>query len=406
MLLVCTRNLVDKDCKRKKMGKKYFVGLSVFLIFSIGLNVFFLMSDGLFYWKQKRLAKICASEEKCLTSKNAFYRQIIPASLKWSTTGWTSQTPTINGTPKENLLFNLKGKEGFKPFSSSEEGWLIHAVLEYAIKEKDKNLIEEIEDIFQKEILYTKIQVTDQAINGVVACQLYKHSKKNIYKDYADKMFKWIKSKDTPYGIVYHGLKEISNVDGIGMCVPFLSQYSKTFKKSEAYRLALKQINVYNKFGVDSETGFPAQGYSLSLPHIKMGSCNWGRGISWYLCGLSYVKYEDLDNCAQKKIKLFNENIVRLYDKWGGMFSQFYAQGGLDLSATLPCLYYLYSQGIVSYSEKQVLSFSKYMHDGILYNSSGPIRGCNYYSEYFGPNPISQAFMIKLLNLNYGRDEK
>lgn len=380
--------------------KKKYIGLIVLLIFSIGMNAFFLLSDGLFYCKQKQLAKKCASEGKCVRDKREFYSLIVPASLKWSTTGWKSQTPTVNGTPKDNLFFNLRGKKGFKPFSSSEEGWLLHAVLEYAIKENDRDLISKINGIFEKEILTQDIKVTDQAINGVVACQLYTVCKGKKYKDYAIKMYNWIKSQDSQYGIVYHGLKEVSNVDGIGMCVPFLSIYSKTFNEKEAYHLALKQINVYNKFGVDGETGFPAQGYSLSQPHIKMGSCNWGRGISWYLCGVSYVNLSDLDSCAQQKINLFNENIAMLYNRWGGEFSQFYEQGGLDLSATLPCLYYLYYKKIVPYSLKHVLSFSKNMHDGILYNSSGPIRGCNYYSEYFGPNPIAQAFMIKLLNLN------
>lgn len=380
--------------------KKKVIGLSITLFLSVVLNLFFLLSDGLFYWKQKKLAKICNTESKHLTNKRDFYDQIIPASLEWATTGWTSQTPTVNGTPKENLYFNLIGKKGFKPFSSSEEGWLIHAVLEYAIKVKDKQLINKIESIFKKEILNQEIHVTDQAINGVVACQLYSISQKQKYKAYATKMYRWIKSQDSQYGIVYHNLREISNVDGIGMCVPFLSAYSKTFNNKEAYQLALKQLNIYNEYGVDGDTGIPAQGYSITQPHIKLGSCNWGRGISWYLCGLSSVNIEDLSLKAQRNIKLFNENIVQLNSKWSGNFSQFYSQGGVDLSATLPCLYYMYNKKLIPFSIKQVLGYSKYMHDGILYNSSGPIRGCNYYSEYFGPNPISQAFMIKLLNLD------
>ena len=119
-------------------------------------------------------------------------------------------------------------------------------------------------------------------------------SQKQKYKAYATKMYRWIKSQDSLYGIVYHNLREISNVDGIGMCVPFLSAYSKTFNNKEAYQLALKQLNIYNEYGVDGDTGIPAQGYSITQPHIKLGSCNWGRGISWYLCGLSSVNIEDL----------------------------------------------------------------------------------------------------------------
>lgn len=61
--------------------KKKVIGLSIALFLSVVLNLFFLLSDGLFYWKQKKLAKICNTESKHLTNKRDFYDQIIPASL-------------------------------------------------------------------------------------------------------------------------------------------------------------------------------------------------------------------------------------------------------------------------------------------------------------------------------------
>lgn len=52
--------------------KKKVIGLSITLFLSVVLNLFFLLSDGLFYWKQKKLAKICNTESKHLTNKKGF----------------------------------------------------------------------------------------------------------------------------------------------------------------------------------------------------------------------------------------------------------------------------------------------------------------------------------------------
>ena len=223
------------------MNKKIII-LSICLLFSLLANIMFFCSDGLFYLKQKQLAKMCSTESSVLANKQEFYSQILPASLDWAKTGWISQTPTINGTPKENFFFNFKGKKGFKPFTSSEEGLMIHSILEYAILYNQESLLEEIKEIFENEIRKTEITVTDQSINGVIACQLYGVTKERKYKDYADKMYRWIRTQDSDYGIVYHGLKEISNVDGVGMCVPFLCSYAKTFHVGSAYDLAIKQL--------------------------------------------------------------------------------------------------------------------------------------------------------------------
>ena len=82
-------------------------------------------------------------------------------------------------------------------------------------------------------------------------------------------------------------------------------------------------------------------------------------------------------------------------------FNQFIGENGnIDMTAELPILYYLVSKKLVQIKDKQLLEYNKYSDKGLLYNGSASTSGKYFYSQNFGPNILSQAFMLKLLNEN------
>lgn len=275
----------------------------------------------------------------------------------------------------------------------------MYGILNHAVKQHDTKTIERIEKHFKEKVLNVEIQKVDQSPNGIVALMLYDITKNKEYKQYAYKMYEWLKAQNTDFGIPYNAKRDFKEclVDGIGMYNPFLTYFAKHEKNEEAYKIALQQVEQFTLYGCDAETGIPAHAYRRKAPHVKMGSINWGRGASWYALGLMGIDSKDLSDTAKVRVERFNKTMLELYKQNKG-FSQFNCQDSLiDLSATLPILWYFREKNIYKPTQKELLQFSRYLHDTILYNSSGDTRGLNRYNEYYGPFAMAQGVMLLLL---------
>ena len=216
------------------------------------------------------------------------------------------------------------------------------------------------------------------------------------YLMYADSLYGWLKSHDTNYGIPYNVHSNCNLIDGLGMFNPFFIRYSKVRGCEESYNLALKQIDVFAKYCCDKETGIPSHGFLTERPYLKVGSANWGRGCGWFAMGLLGVDYSDLNEETRKVVDKFDNSVRTLYIE-NKFFTQFIGQqGDVDLSATLPLIYYLKCKKLISLNEKDILEYSKYCHDGYMYNSSGDTESLNRYNRYMGGFPLTQAIMAFL----------
>ena len=211
-------------------------------------------------------------------------------------------------------------------------------------------------------------------------------------------VFEWCKNNDTEYGILYAQGNRAQVLDGYGMCLPFLQKYASTYNDSIATNLVVKHIELATRYFIDEMTGLPVHKYSLSFPHIKQGNCNWGRGVSWFVSGLIDIDYSLLSDFSIVRLNNMDASLVTIWKKHE-YFSQFIGEKGeIDFSATLPIVYYLSRKGLIQLTEKEILSFSKYSDNGLLYNSSSSNTGSYGSGMPFGPNVLSQAFMLKLLN--------
>lgn len=268
------------------------------------------------------------------------------------------------------------------------------ATLEKAIISKDKENLNKIKEIFDKYILKSDLEIVDQCLYGIVAIYLYKETKEIKYSEYANFMALWLKNSYIPnVGILYRKGANCNFVDGLGMYIPFLVEYSHFSNHLEYEALAIDCFENFAKDGVDPSTGIAFHGYKIDEPKIKMGSANWGRGNAWMALAIAYLPNNKLSDDGKKACDTFQKTMLKIYNSQDEI-RQFIIEGKLDLSATIPILYLLEKNRFIKINK---LSYSRYMRGDILYFSSGPTTECNDYSPYRGPNMLSQAIMLKWL---------
>lgn len=375
---------------------------SLVLISSLLINFYYFSSDIAF---QRNIASLCRKNNEggeFYADIHSFHNVVRGASLRMFETGKMDPmpAPSHRGSSLENFRFNFKGWTKNNPFYWWSYGCLSCALLDGASTSTDNHVVSIIDRFYRAHILSEDIKYVEQSPIATACCKLFTLTNNKQYQEYAEKYYEYIKAHDTENGILYSPNYHANLVDGLGMHVPFLAEYSKAFNDSSAYKLAIKQYNIYAVNGVDQVTGLPAHAYRLEPPKIKMGSSNWGRGWSWYAIGLLAINKEDLDTKAKESVDKFEQSILSLYNEKGS-FSQFVSQDedGIDLTATIPLIYYLRMKGLIELQKEDILKYSQYAHEGIFYNSSGDTRWLNKYSEFKGPQPLTQAYMIRLLSL-------
>lgn len=369
----------------------------IFIISSIAANLVFFLSDGLTYLRIRELRQKQNTEFPKVESIKEFCEQIFNENLKILETGKRPDVPNFPEGVIDRIKYNLNiGQPHYPFFEGGEPNWVMVATLEDAIRRNDKESIKILEKVFEERILNVELTEVDCALSGGTAILLHRYTKEQQYRDYADNVYKWLRAKDTEYGILYrdNGLFQLN--DGYGMYIPFLTMYSKEYNDSTAQNLADKQMEIAAKYLMDSVSGIPVHGFTLNSNHSKIMHSNFGRGISWFVSGLIDYDTTNLSDECKESISRLDSTLCNIW-KEDKCFSQFPGQGGsIDLSAELPILYYLYHKELVSLSKEQLLRYSEMADNGLLYHSSGSVTST--YSNYTGTNILAQAFMLKLLN--------
>lgn len=376
------------------------IGYTIILLLSLCGNVAFFLSDGLTYLKLRELQKSNNTIYPLCSSIEEFRKQITEVNMEIMLSGNRPEAPKFPLGVIDRIKYNLGIKETSYPFFYwGEPNWLLTATLEDAILHNEKKNIAEIENIFKEKIENMSLDHVDQCMSGGAAILLHQRTGNRRYKDYADKVLKWCLEHDTEYGILY-GANDAQLIDGYGMFLPFLNRYANTYNDSVAMKLATKQVEIAIQYLIDPVGGLPVHGFSLLDSHYKQGNCNFGRGISWFLLGLTEFCYSTLNASQIETIDRMDKTLLSIYNNYH-QYNQFIGEtGNIDMTAHLPILYYLVSKKLIQIEDIQLLEYSKYSDNGMLYNSSGSTSGKYFYSQNFGPNILSQAFMLKLLNEN------
>ncbi len=137
------------------------------------------------------------------------------------------------------------------------------------------------------------------------------------------------------------GHYDIRFVDTIGFVCPFLYCYGAMFNVPEAILLADKQIEEYDQALL--QDAFPAHAYNIKLK-LPLGIYDWGRGLGWYILGLTechqIIKENKLPDNLQleKRMLKIADKVLPFQTPRGGYRAQYFVKvTHEDSSATVLC---------------------------------------------------------------------
>jgi rhamnogalacturonyl hydrolase YesR len=371
----------------------------IILVLSITLNLLVFSLDTIpFIWpkiESKLFKEIPIAKDS--DAKMTIVNQSLNMMNSKSNNVWSDPkgfTETIFG------IFSKKPNKEFKVYNY-HQAYLYYGLSVYLVKNKDSINLKKVKLSFDKVLNYEgkpnfKLDKVDQIPFGLTALTLYQVYGDVKYLNFCDILFEEIKTFRNKEGLILyreHGQVQLNDV--LGMIVPFLIEYGKFVKKSDAQLIAKEQVEFFVKYGIDKETYLPSHGIDLRS-YIKVGPTNWGRGIGWYLLGLSHYykatgefkkEFDGILNTLQK---------LRTND---GLWSQFPGSSSLfDASTTTMVLYSMNINNKLSNRKVFIDNLYEYVsQDGYILNTSGDTYGINDYSKTFGKSELSQGFLLLII---------
>ena len=281
--------------------------------------------------------------------------------------------------------------------------FLCYGLSEYLIKKNNLNGLASFKKYFDKYYITSEgkpsfhLDKVDQVPFALTAINLYGFYKEEKYKIFYDTIYKYALSLTNQNNIIpYRPTTDLQLTDALGMVVPFLVKYAQVTSGETAIDIARAQMDFYIRYGVDKETHIPSHAVNMSS-NIKAGSSNWGRGVGWYLLGLSA-----LNNIAESYSSEF-DNILRSLNKAKnkeGLWSQFPGSSDyFDASTTTMFLYCMPKEGSV----RDILNkLDQYIsEDGFILQTSGDTYSVNNYSKTSGKSELSQGMLLLILSKYY-----
>ena len=256
------------------------------------------------------------------------------------------------------------------------------------------------------------IKHIDCALHGEVLLDLYKQTGNNRYLKMCHSLYKYLlNSPRDKYGNFYYrpGDKKIF-IDTIGMISPFLANYSIITDKPEALTLAKQQVLNFTKYGLDADTNLPFHGYDAEKQK-RYGELGWGRGMGWFMLGLSgilkHLPKNDPDYKTIKKVLLdLTERTIALQNNNGLLpWSLTSSTSHPDTSATA-MVFTSIQQAIndkilpSKYQKNVILAINgikPYISSSGLFLSSAECNGLGKYPQKYGAYPWSTGPALYLL---------
>lgn len=257
---------------------------------------------------------------------------------------------------------------------------------QYALARKDPSVLRFLQGRADKwlgadgKLNYTLCKV-DQCPIGIMYINLFKITHEAKYKTAAESIYDFLQSRCIEGDLIPYNNPTTNFSDAVGMFVPFLMEYYDLTHEEQALHIAEANLAHYKSFGTDKDTHLPFHGYDLDTK-IKLGSCNWGRGIGWYLLAIAY--------CPQMNDSVLSCNVEKL------PYTQFpLSSTSFDSSTAL--MFELYKQG-TNPSRKLNLDFIRthVRKNGLVSDCSGDTYALNDYSHSFGNSELCNGLLLLL----------
>jgi|GEM_PF-1468512 len=329
-----------------------------------------------------------------------------------------------NETPKMSLADNtffpivlvrliyLKLRKNNRLKNSFPRAFLLNGIFDYAKNNNRQDLIEHIHKTlypFVKEINNgkTKINYIDQVSMGMVFMKMYETTNKVEYKEACDTILDYIlNSIDQKHNLIlYRKGEKFHYVDVIGMVCPFLLFYAKKFNQKDLILLVNHQVKFYMQYGV-GKTKLPFHGIELEN-FMPIGSSNWGRGLGWYLLGLSAIISYTSDNdnpeylfFKQEMDSLFNTLEKCQNNHYWGQFLGIAKKWDVDTSVSCMLIYSLNLSGYPM-DKTEFYKFIKPLtsKNGLVDFTSGDTEDINLYSRESGFSEFTQGLLLSIFSL-------
>lgn len=377
--------------------------LKLVFIISILLNILFVSVEYYNHYNYNKLDYLLAFETDKQPSIESFQNELLNGGKYITENQIDLYVPTQRNTFVDRFYDLYRGgtRNSWRvetQYKWSEAGYMLQAMWDAAKLNADTCLLDYIRQTFDLHCLNSELKNVDQSVYGHLSILLYEEYKDPKYKEFADCNYNWLKSLyEEQFGIRFFKNVSMNHVDAVGVYNPFLIKYSKAFDCPEAYDLAVKCLELWIEYGVEPSLGRPSQCFRTNPPYEKVGRSDWGRGFAWYMLGFNDIDRADLSDNANALIDKFVDYIKYIYER-DGKFTQFVnsPSGDIALDATLPLLWYLYKEQLVDVSENDILEYSKYMKDGVMYHSSGILKKVPVNNS--SSQRLSQAFMLNIIN--------
>ena len=242
-----------------------------------------------------------------------------------------------------------------------------------------------------------EIKRIDQVPVGLVALDLFQTTGENKYYDFSKKVFQYVESLMDEDGLLsYRKGQTVLLNDAIGLTVPFLTKYSQVVD-GRSLEIAQRQIQFYVNYGLSEEGYVPSHAIDKKR-RIPIGSSNWGRGIGWYLLGLSsyYKETGEFENEYRGLLNTLNK-LRNEQDLWGQFPG---SKDKFDASASLMYIYAELQNDPDSYSKSELMRLMRSFIsvEGEVLETSGDTYSTNYYSSTFGKSELSQGLLLSIIS--------
>ena len=253
-------------------------------------------------------------------------------------------------------------------------------------------------------------EVPDQVIHGEVLLTLYERYSKKRYLPLiqeAVELLKRIAAENGGLVIYWPPDKEIL-VDTLGMITDFCYHYESAFGNSELSAIATAQLSFTETSCIDPETGFPFHAYDLDSGYSS-GSSTWGRGVGWYLLGLT-ARAERDEAWRGRLLQVF-KLVFRTQDEGGFLPDDLAAPKHIDSSPTCMaalCLARCLERELYGSEQNAELAVwlqsciralrSSVNEAGEVLNCSGECERAGVYSTKYS-NYFSQGYTLMLFEM-------
>lgn len=358
----------------------------ILLICSLVFNIFFAIPLIIKYWgrfKRKFLknSAIIVDEQDLIN--------------KVATTTINNKRPLMSffensGLPSDYLQWIRP--RGVKIHNNFHTSYMLFGLLAYGISTNKRKIINYVDSRIEADIdkngsLSYPLSRLDQIPIGMSMILIKQHKNSQKYNVAISQLLEFIFRKFNEEGrVLYLSQTETQHVDAIGMFIPFLSLLKNIEQEhNDIIKEIIQQtIDDFMKYGVDFNTHIPSHGFNIKTK-CKIGSSNWGRGIGWFLLGLSFV--EEFSD------PILNDSIAKLdYTQFPGQDSHF------DSSTALMIEIYKKRKNLTPKTSWQYI-LPYITKDGNVGSCSGDTYSYNRYSNSFGSSELCNGLLLYLSTL-------